>query len=110
MVSLGGVVENDVEDDLDARAMQRFHHVPKFMDRPSRILARAVSPVGGEERNRRVAPIVLEPGRSVVRIELEHGQQLDRRDAELLKVRNFFDHARDRCRAGSPRRRSSDAA
>ena len=33
MAFLGGVVVNHVENDFDACAMQRFHHVAKFVDR-----------------------------------------------------------------------------
>ena len=42
MVAFGGVVEDDVENDFDARAVQRLDHVAKFVDRTQRILPRAV--------------------------------------------------------------------
>jgi hypothetical protein len=59
VVSLSGMVEDDVQADLNARAMQRLHQSPKFIDRAGRILTQAVGPMGSEERNWRVAPIVL---------------------------------------------------
>ena len=62
MVAFGGVVEDDVEDDLDAGAVQRLDHVAELVDRPERILARAVRLVRREERDRRVAPVVDQPG------------------------------------------------
>ena len=34
VVAFGGVVEDDVENDLDARSMQRLDHVAKFVDGP----------------------------------------------------------------------------
>ena len=42
MVAFGGVIENHVKNDLDSRAMQRFDHVAKLVDRPQRILTRAI--------------------------------------------------------------------
>ena len=38
LVAFGGVIENHVEDDLDARPVEGFHHVAKFMYRAKRIL------------------------------------------------------------------------
>ena len=38
----GRVIEDDVENDLDARAVQRLDHVAKLVDGPERILPRAV--------------------------------------------------------------------
>ena len=56
--ALGRVVEDDVEDDLEARPVQRLHHVTELVHGAERILSRAVRLVGREERHRRVAPVV----------------------------------------------------
>ena len=93
VVAFGGVVEHHVEDDLDARPVQRLDHVAKLVDRAERILARAVRLVRREERNRRIAPVVDEPGGAVLGVELEDRQQFDRGDAELLQIRNLLDQA-----------------
>ena len=45
----------------------------------------------GEERDRRVAPVVDVARRAVLGVELEHRQQLDRGDAELLQIGNLLD-------------------
>ena len=96
LVAFGGVIEHDVENDLDARPVQRLDHVAELVDRAERILARAVGLVRREERDRRVAPVVDLSRRAVLGVELEHRQQLDRRDAELLKIRNLLDQAGER--------------
>ena len=74
MVPFGGVVEDDVENDLEAGAMERLHHVTEFVHRSKRILSRAVSVVRREERDWRVSPIIGFVTRSILRIELENGQ------------------------------------
>ena len=60
---------------------------------PERIPPRAVGLVRREERHRRVAPVVDESRRRVLRVELEHRQQLHRGDAERLQVRNLLDQS-----------------
>jgi hypothetical protein len=45
----------------------------------------------GEERDRRVTPIIDQPGRSILRIELKDRHQFDCSDAEFLQIRNFLD-------------------
>lgn len=42
LVAFGRVIEHHVENDLNASAVQGFHHVPKFVHRAERILTRAV--------------------------------------------------------------------
>ena len=93
VVALGGVVEHDVENDLDARPVQRLDHVAEFVDRAERILARAVRLVRREERDRRVAPVVDLARRAILGVELEHRQQFHRGDAELLEIRDLLDQA-----------------
>ena len=42
MVAFRGVIEHDVENDLDSRPVQRFDHVAKLVHRSQRILPRAI--------------------------------------------------------------------
>ena len=93
LIALGGVVEHHVENDLDAGPVQRLDHVAELVHRAERVLARAVRLVRREERDRRVAPVVDLARRTVLGVELEHRQQFDRGDAELLEVRNLLDQA-----------------
>ena len=93
LVAFRGVVEHDVENDFDARPVQRLDHVAELVHRAERILARAVRLMRREERNRRIAPVVDLSRRAILRIELEHRQQLDRGDAELLEIRDLLDQA-----------------
>jgi hypothetical protein len=90
------VVEHDIDDDLDARPVQRLDHVAELIHRAERVLARAVCLMRGEERDRRIAPVVDLSRRAILRIELEHRQQLDRRDAQLLKVRDLLNQTGER--------------
>ncbi len=91
LIALRGVVEHDVEDDLEPGPVERLHHVAELVDRPERILPRAERRVGREERHRRVAPVVDVSGRAVERVELEDRQQLDGGHAEILQVRDLLD-------------------
>ena len=93
LVALRGVVEHDVEDDLDARPVQRLDHVAELVHRAERIPARAVRLVRREERDRRVAPVVDLARRAVLGVELEHRQQLHRGDPELLEIGDLLDQA-----------------
>ena len=104
MVAFGGVIENDVENHLDAGPVQRLHHVAKFVYGAERILARAVGLVGREERDRRIAPVVDRPGGRILRVKVEHRQEFDGGNAEFLKIRNLFDQAgiSAACASGSP--------
>jgi hypothetical protein len=64
MVTLGGVVEHHVEDDLDPRRVQRVHHRLELVDLaaglpgPDRGRVRLVR---GEIADRVVTPVVREP-------------------------------------------------
>ena len=75
--------------------MQRLHHVAELVDRPERVLPRAVRLVRREERHRLVAPVVdaTVPRRDGLHVELENRQQLHRGHAQLLQVRNLLDQA-----------------
>ena len=113
MVALGGVVEDDVEDDLDAGTVERLHHVAELVDRRRADRVRELyAVVRREERDRLVAPVVdaARPAQSM-RIELEHGQQFDRGDARGPCRYGIFSISPayvPRCRCGDAR--SSGAA
>ena len=91
VIALGRMVERHVEDDLDPGAMQRLHHVAELVERAEGSRARAVGRVGREKGERRVAPVVREPRRRILRVELEHGQELHRGDAQVLKIGDLVD-------------------
>ena len=94
MVAFRGVVEHNVENDLDTGPVQRLDHVAKFVQWAERVLARAVRLVRRKERDRRVTPVIDQPGRSILRIELKHRHQFDGSHAELMQIRNFLDQTR----------------
>ena len=87
VVALGGVVVDDVEDDLDAGGVHRLHHRLELLH----LLAEPAGGVVGvrrEEAEGVVAPVVaqaLVEQRGVLD-ELVHRHQLDRGHAELLQV------------------------
>ena len=87
------VVVDDIEDHLDARAVQRLHEVAELVDRAQRVTPGTVGGVRSEEGDRGIAPVVDQAGRGILRIELEHGQQLDGGDPEILQIGNLLDHA-----------------
>ena len=91
-ISLGGVVVDDVEDHLDARAMQRLDEIAELVDRAEGVLARTVAGMRREERNRRISPIIDQTRRTVLPVELEYRQQLHSGDPEILEIRDLFDH------------------
>ena len=76
-----------------AGPMERLDHVAKLVERPERVLARAVGRVRREEGDRRVAPVVDPARRAVLGVELKHRQQFDRGDAEVLEIGNLLDQA-----------------
>ena len=93
MVPLGRVVVDDVEDDRDPRLVQGLDHRLELAARVGRV--GGVGPVGGEEVQRHVAPVV-----PLLRVVLLHREQLDDRDAQGLEVGHLLGHAG----VGAPRR------
>ena len=87
VVALGGVVVDDVEDDLDAGGVHRLDHRLELLDLLA-LLARGVVGVRGEEAEGVVAPVVAQALVEQRRVldELVHRHQLDRGDAELGEV------------------------
>ena len=100
MVALTGVVEDDVEDHLDPRLVERLDHVPELGDLRALLRADAVARLRREVEVGVVAPEVAQLGAvervdppHLALVEREHRQQLDCGDAELLEVRDLVDHA-----------------
>src|SRR5208283_5498855 len=74
-IALGGVVVDDVEDYLDAGAVQRLDEVSELINGADGALARAVAGMRREERDRGVPPVIDQTRRAVLPIELEYRQQ-----------------------------------
>ena len=88
MVALGGVVVDDVEDHLDAGAVQRLDHPLELAHLLAARARRRVERVRREVADRAVAPVVRQPalGEEALVGDVVDRQQLDRRDAELAQV------------------------
>ena len=91
VAALGRVVVDDVQDDLEARPVERLHEVPELVDRGLRARPAGVGAVRGEEGHGLVAPVVRAAARGFLGVELVHGQELDRRDPEVDEVRDLLD-------------------
>ena len=88
-VAFRGVVIDDVEDDLDARLMQRLHHGPELFHHIRGMrLARRVGALRREETQRVVTPVIVQPLFLEVAVigEVLNGHQLDGRDPEFRQV------------------------
>ena len=88
VVSLRGVVVDDVEDDLDALPVQRLHHLLELLHLLTLLAVHRVRTVRGQVGDGVVAPVVaqaelVEP---VVVHELVHRHQLHRGDTEGLQM------------------------
>ncbi len=95
LVSLGGVVVDDVEDDLDACLVHRLDHALELLDLLTALASGGVLVVRGEEADRVVAPVVAQAAFLQVAVlhELMYRHELERRDAEVAQV---VDHHRVR--------------
>ena len=84
MVALGGMVVDDVEDDLDARLMQPVDRLGDLREPATVDIVR----LGREEADRIVAPEVPEPAllQMAVLHEGMHRHQFDRRNADPVQV------------------------
>ena len=98
------MIEDDVEDDFESRAMERLDHVPEFVEDPERFLPRTVRMMRREEGDGLVAPVIHLASRRIVRVELKHRQQLDRGDPQVFEIRNLLDQS-----GVCPSRRGPDA-
>ena len=89
--ALGGVVVDDVEDDLEPGTVERLDEIAELVGSAERIGPAAVRSVRGEVGNRLVAPVVRPSGGRGEPIELEHRQQFDRADTKVDQVRDPLD-------------------
>ncbi len=93
LAALGGVVEDDVQDDLEPGLVHRPHHRLELRNLTATNVATAHrGGVGGVRRevpDRVVAPVVGEPAlqQEVVRHVLVHRQQLHRRHPQIAHIR-----------------------
>ena len=90
VVALGGVVVDHVEDDLDARLVQRLHHRLELADLLAALARRGVPVVRGQEADRVVAPVVGQAAgdKKLLGHELVHRHEFHRGDPEPLQVRD----------------------
>jgi hypothetical protein len=63
------------------------------MQANERVIAGAVSEMRRKERHWPIAPIVGEPWNCVLSIELEHRQEFDSCDSEILEIWDLFDES-----------------
>jgi len=89
VVSLGGVVVDDVEDHLDPGPVQCLHQPLELAHLLAATARRGVEGMRREIADGRVAPVVGEPAivKEALVCDVVDRQQLDRRDAELAEVR-----------------------
>ncbi len=88
VVALGGVVVDHVEDDLDAGGVEGLDHGLELLDLAPGVPRRRVGPVGGEEADRVVAPVVAQAPLLEVLVvdELVDRHQFHRRHAHQGQV------------------------
>jgi len=88
VVALGGVVEHDVEDHLQAGLVEVAHHRLELAGGVLGAGRRGVAGVRGEEPDRVVPPVVAEALLDEMGVvdEVVHRLELDRRDAEIGEV------------------------
>src|SRR5262249_30165046 len=70
-VPFRSVIVNDVQNDLDIRAVKRLNHVAKLIYRPEWILTRAVAVVRRKERDRCIPPVVDQSRWAILAIKRE---------------------------------------
>ena len=72
LAAFGGMIEHDIENNLNVCPMQCLDHITEFICRTKRVLPRAVRLMRGKERYRRIAPVVDKSRRAILCIELEN--------------------------------------
>ena len=113
VVALGGMVEDDVENHLDAGGMEGPNHLLEFANLAARLLPGRVATVRREEGQRIVAPVVELVGPDAAGQlggKLVHRHQLHRRHTERLKIRDLFNDTQVRARMGDAARRTGREA
>ena len=88
LIALAGVVVDDVEDHLEPGGVQRAHHRLELAHLLAVGAGGRVASLGREVPDRVVAPVVDEVAFDEMRgvVEMVHGHQLDRGDAESLQM------------------------
>ncbi len=88
VIALAGVVVDHVEDHLDARRVQRLHHLFELAHLAALVAGRTVARHRRKEAERVVSPVVAQAAieQEAFVDEVVNGQQLDGGDAELLEV------------------------
>ena len=97
MITLGGVVEHDIQDDLNTRPVQLLDQVLDLVHLHAEAARRGITRFGSKEAQRAVAPVVqqqLTRFRMLAAVfplvKFENRQQFDAIDAELLQIRNLL--------------------
>ena len=87
-VLLGGVVVDDVEDDLEALSVQELDHPLELVEGALRILRRGIRPMRCEEAHGVVAPVVGQAAldQGWLARERVHGEELDRGHPQPLEM------------------------
>src|SRR5689334_12550250 len=93
MVALSAVIEDNIQDHLDACTVKCLDHVTELVDRTERFPTRTIRLVRCEKADWLVAPIIDLSGRTGLRIELKHRKQLYRGNPQPLEVRNLLDQS-----------------
>src|SRR4029453_11496116 len=107
------MVENDVQNDLDLRFMQRLNQVAKagqvFHLLPN---GNVIATMWSKKADRIVTPIVSKPlaglgvsGGTFRRVKLVNGHEFNAVDPKLLQVGDFLDQTTEGARVGDCRRR-----
>ncbi len=100
VIPLVGVIEDYVQDNLDASFMQSFHHISKLLEMHACLRADATGALGREEAQRAVTPEVRQ-GLAVNHpqhrcfIKVENRQEFYRCDAQFFEVGDLFDDSRE---------------
>jgi hypothetical protein len=101
LVALAGVIVDHVQNHLDSRPMQRFHHLFEFADLLAAVARRRIARLRGKEIDGVIPPIVAQAAieQSLVVDELVDRHQLYRGNAQLFEV--LDDHRVPQARVGA---------
>ncbi len=113
VIRLAGVAELGIEDHLDPRTVQRFHHVAELADVRTAFGIGAVRMMRREEADAAVAPVQMQGRATRAKtdnlgiVEVHDRHQLNGRDAQGREVQNLLDDPskgarRVRLRTGMP--------
>ena len=94
LVSFPGMVVYDVENDLNASAVQLFHHGSKLIQANQWIVAGAVTQMRSKERHWPISPVIVESERCVLRVKLKHRQEFYGGDSQLMEIEYLFDESK----------------